>query len=51
MTNPELMFLVKNIKLNRKSIAITENISLVFQLFVSLMVKLQFIKKVDFGEI
>jgi hypothetical protein len=34
------MFFVKNIKLNRDSIPITENISIVFQLFLSLIVKL-----------
>jgi hypothetical protein len=44
------MFFAKNVKLNRNSIAITENISIVFQLFLSLIVKLQFIKKVDFSE-
>jgi hypothetical protein len=44
------MFFVKNFKLNRNSIAITENISTVFQLLLSLIVKFQFIKKVDFSE-
>jgi hypothetical protein len=31
----ELMFFDKNVKLNRNSIAKTENISIVFQLFLS----------------
>jgi PAS domain S-box-containing protein len=44
------MFFVGLIKLNRKSIAIIAIISIVFQLFLSLIVKLQFIKKVDFSE-
>jgi hypothetical protein len=44
------MFFDKIIKLNRNLIAITENISIVFQLFLLLTVKLQIIKKVDFSE-
>jgi uncharacterized protein len=44
------MFIVGIVKLNRNSIAMTENISIVFQLFLSLTVKSQFIKKVDFSE-
>jgi hypothetical protein len=47
---PELIFFVKKIKLNRNSIEITENISITFQLFLSLIVKFQFIKKVNFSE-
>jgi hypothetical protein len=44
------MFFVGIIKLNCNSIAITENISIVFQLFLSYAVKTQFIKKADFSE-
>jgi hypothetical protein len=44
----ELMFFDK-IKLNRNSITIMENISIVFQLFLSFTVKLQFIKKINFS--
>jgi hypothetical protein len=44
------MIFVKNDKLNRNAIAITETISIVFQLFLSLIMKLQFIKKLDFSE-
>jgi hypothetical protein len=44
------MFFVKNIKLYRNSITITENFSIVFQLFLSLIMKLHFIKKLDFSE-
>jgi hypothetical protein len=38
------------VKLNLNSIAMIENISIVFQLFLSLTMKSQFIKKVDFSE-
>jgi hypothetical protein len=44
------MFLVGIGRLNRDSFAITENISIVFQLFLTLIVKSQFIKKIDFSE-
>jgi hypothetical protein len=46
----ELMFFDKIAKLNRDSIAMTENISIVLQLFLSLIVKSLLIKKVDFSE-
>jgi hypothetical protein len=44
------MFFVGIGKLNRNLIAITENISIVFQLFLTLIMKSQFIIKVDFSE-
>jgi hypothetical protein len=44
------MIFVEIIKLNHNSFAMTINISIVFQLFLSLTVKSQFIKKADFSE-
>jgi hypothetical protein len=44
------MFFVGIVKLNRNSIVLIENISIVFQLILSLTVKLHFIKKVDSSE-
>jgi hypothetical protein len=44
------MFYDKVVKLNRNSTAMTENISIVFQLFLSLIVKSLLIKKIDFSE-
>jgi hypothetical protein len=45
------MFFVGIVKLNRNSIAMIENISIVFQLFLSIIVKSQFIKKLVFSEL
>jgi hypothetical protein len=44
------MFFVGIVTLNCNYIAMIENISIVFQLFLSLTMKTQFIKKVDFSE-
>jgi hypothetical protein len=44
------MFFDKIVKINSNSITITENISIVFQLFLTLIEKLQFIEKIDFSE-
>jgi hypothetical protein len=41
---------VENDNLDRNFISITENISIVFQLFLSLTVETLFIKKADFSE-
>jgi hypothetical protein len=46
----ELMSIIEIVKLNRNTIAITKNISIVFHLFLSLIVKSSFIKKVDFSK-
>jgi hypothetical protein len=42
------MIFDKIVKLNRNSIAITENISIVFQLFLSLTVKIAIYKESSF---
>jgi hypothetical protein len=46
----EHLFFDKIAKLNRNSIAKIENISIVFQLFLSIIVKSLLIKNVDFKE-